>query len=64
VSRAKIQIRIYRSVDELPEILEPGKHIIKGEEVEIYEPVDKDTLVHDIRKVKECLKRYGKKGWV
>ena len=64
VSRAEASVRVYRSTRELPEVLEPGRYIIGGEEVEVYEPVDKDTLVHNIRKVREYLKRYGEKGWV
>ncbi len=61
---AKGAVRVYHSVEELPEVLGPGKYVIEGEEVELYEPVDKDTLLRTIRKVKEYIKRYGRKGWV
>ena len=44
MSRAHAEARIYRSVEELPEELPPGKYVIEGEEIEVYEPVSRGTI--------------------
>jgi hypothetical protein len=51
---------VYRSVEELPEVLEPGKYVIEGEEIELYEPASR----HTIAKMLQLLRRYGREGWV
>jgi len=58
------EAKAYRSVEELPEVLGPSRYVIEGGEVEVYEPVDRNTLLREVRKVKEYLGRYGKEGWV
>ena len=60
MSRAEASVRVYRSVEELPEVLEPGKYIIEGEEVEVYEPLSREAIA----KMLELLRRYGREGWV
>ncbi len=53
MSRAEASVRVYRSVEELPEVLEPGKYIIEGEEVEVYEPLSREAvteIIHFFRK--------------
>ena len=60
MSRAEARVRVYRSVEELPEVLEPGKYIIEGEEVEVCEPTSRRAVA----KMLELLRRYGREGWV
>ncbi len=60
MSRAEARVKVYRSVEELPEVLEPGKYVIEGEEIELYEPVSR----HTIAKMLQLLRRYGREGWV
>ena len=60
----KTRVRVYRSVEELPEVLEPGRYVIEDVEVEVYEPVDRETLVRGIRKIEKYIRLYGSDGWV
>ena len=60
MSRAEARARVYRSVEELPDILEPGRYIIGGEEVELHEPTSKRLVA----KMLGLIRRYGREGWV
>ena len=60
----RTRVRVYRSLEELPEVLEPGKYLVEGREVVLYEPVDRETLVRDIRKIEKYIRLYGSDGWV
>ncbi len=42
----KAKTRAYRSLDELPEVVEPGRYVIGGVEVIVYEPVEREELVY------------------
>jgi hypothetical protein len=64
VSRAKARARVYRSVEELPEVLRPGKYIVAGHVVEVYESVPRDEIVYQFQKTRELLEKYGTEGWV
>ena len=60
----KAKARVYRSLDELPEVVEPGKYVIGGVEVVVHEPVGREELAYQLRKNKELIEKYGSKGWV
>jgi len=64
VSRAEARVKTYRSIEELPEVLEPGRYIIEGVEVEIHEPVSREELAYQLRVNRELIERYGSDGWV
>jgi hypothetical protein len=53
MSRARAQVRVYRSVDELPEILEPGKYVVEGAELEVHEPTSKRVIAKMLRLLRE-----------
>jgi len=53
VSRAEAAAKVYRSLEELPEVLEPGRYIIEGEELEVLEPVSRGTIEELIRLLRE-----------
>ena len=59
MSRAGTVTKVYRSIEELPEVLEPGRYIVEGEVVELYEPTRRDIVA----KMLELLRRYGREGW-
>jgi hypothetical protein len=60
----KTQAKVYRSIEEVPDTLEPGKYIIENIEVIIHKPVEREGIVHQIRKTRELLEKYGGTGWV
>ena len=60
----KDKSRVYRSLDELPEVVEPGRYVIGGVEVVVYEPVEREELAYQLHKNKELTEKYGSKGWV
>ncbi len=60
MSRAEARVKVYRSVEELPEVLEPGRYLVEGEELEVYEPTSRRVVA----KMLELLRRYGREGWV
>jgi len=64
LSRVETRVRVYRSVEELPETLEPGKYLVEGVEVEIYEPASREELAYQLRVNRELIERYGRDGWV
>lgn len=53
MSRAEAAAKVYRSLEELPEVLEPGRYIIEGEELEVLEPVSRGTIEELIRLLRE-----------
>ena len=60
----KAKVRVYRSLDELPEVVEPGRYVIGGVEVVVREPVGREELAYQLHKNKELTEKYGNKGWV
>ena len=64
MSKVQAGVKAYRSAEELPEVLEPGKYIIEGVEVEVYEPVSREELAYQLRVNRELLEKYGRDGWV
>ena len=38
-------VKVYRSIEELPELLEPGKHIVEGVETTVYKLTGREELV-------------------
>ena len=38
MERTEASVKVYRSVKELPKVLEPGRYVVEGIEVEIHEP--------------------------
>ncbi|MEB3862228.1 MAG: hypothetical protein GSR84_08430 [Desulfurococcales archaeon] len=60
----KARVRVYRSMEELPEVVEPGRYVIGGVEVVVNEPVGREELAYQLRKNRELIERYGSKGWV
>ena len=53
MSRAETRVRVYRSVEELPEVLEPGRYVVEGEELEVYEPLSREAAAEIIRFFRE-----------
>ena len=53
MSRAETAVRVYRSVEELPEVLEPGRYLVEGEELEVHEPVGRGTVEELLRLLRE-----------
>ncbi|NOZ89146.1 MAG: hypothetical protein GXO15_04390 [Crenarchaeota archaeon] len=64
MSRAEARVKVYRSVDELPEVLEPGRYLVEDLEVELREPMSREELVYQLRKTRELVKKFGREGWV
>ena len=62
MSRAEVQ-RVYRNVEELPEVLEPGKYVVEGEELVVYELVSREEITNLLQKTRRLLERYGGEGW-
>ncbi len=60
----KARARVYRSLEELPEVVEPGRYVIGGIEVVIREPVEREELAYQLHKNKELTEEYGSRGWV
>ena len=50
---AETAVRVYRSVEELPEVLEPGRYLVEGEELEVLEPVGRGTVEELLRLLRE-----------
>lgn len=46
-------VRVYRSVEELPDVLEPGRYVIEGEELEILEPLSREAIAEILRFFRE-----------
>ena len=46
-------VKVYSSVKDLPEVLEPGRYIVDGEELEVLEPLSKDAVIEVIRFFRE-----------
>ncbi len=49
MSRAETAVRVYRSVEELPEVLEPGRYVIGEAVVELEEPADRGFVEKLVR---------------
>lgn len=49
-------VKVYRSVEELPEVLEPGRYIIASHVVEVREPVSREEIAYQLRVQKELPK--------
>ena len=64
MSRAETAVRVYRSVEELPEVLEPGRYVIAGHVVEVHEPVSREEIAYQLRVNRKLIERYGRDGWV
>ncbi len=60
----KAKARVYRSMNELPEVVEPGRYVIGGIEVVVHGPVEREELAYQFHKNKELTEKYGNKGWV
>ena len=58
------RVTVYRSLEELPEELPPGRYVVEGVEVEVYEPVSREELAYQLRVNRELLEKYGRDGWV
>ncbi len=64
MSRVEVRTKVYSRIDDVPETLKPGRYLIEGKLVEVYEPVDKETLVRELRKIDKYVETYGEDGWV
>ncbi|HID40765.1 MAG TPA: hypothetical protein EYP33_01260 [Pyrodictium sp.] len=64
MERTEASVKVYRSVKELPKVLEPGRYVVEGIEVEIHEPVGREELAYQLRKTRELVEKYGCDGWV
>ncbi len=56
MSRAEAEVKVYRSIEELPEVLEPGRYVIEEAVVELEEQADRsfvEKLVRLARKLRE-----------
>jgi len=60
----KAKAKVYRSIEELPEVLEPGRYIVEDVEVIIHEPVEREEIAYQLRKNRELAEKYGSRGWV
>ena len=49
----RTRVRVYRSVEELPEVLEPGRYVVEGEALEVMEPVGRGTVEELLRLLRE-----------
>ena len=58
----KAGARVYRSLEELPEVVELGRYVIGGVEVAVHEPVERERLACQLHKNKELREKYGSKG--
>jgi len=47
--------RSYESLNELPEIVEPGCYVVAGMKIDIYEPVERDVLKRIVEKAQRIL---------
>ena len=45
--------RVYRSVEELPEVLEPGRYIVGEAELEVHEPTSRRVIEKMLRLLRE-----------
>ncbi len=61
---AKAKATVYRSLEDLPETIEPGRYIIGGVEVVVHEPVGREELAYQLSKNKKLIEKYGSKSWV
>jgi len=59
----KAKARVYRSLDELPEVVEPGRYVIGGVEVVVHEPVEREELAYQLHKNRELTEKFGGRGW-
>ena len=50
-------VRVYRSVDELPEVLEPGRYIVGEAVVELEEPAERGLVERLVRLAEELRSR-------
>ena len=55
LSRAaeETSVKVYRSVDELPEVLEPGKYIVGEAELEVHEPTSRRVIEKMLQLLRE-----------
>lgn len=49
----KKSVKVYSSMKDLPEVLEPGRYIVEGEELEVLEPLSRDAVIEIIRFFRE-----------
>ena len=63
-ARTKTMVKVYKSVEELPELLEPGRYIVEGVEITVYEPTGREELVYQLRKIRKLVEKYGSNGWI
>ena len=47
------EAKMYKSVEELPEVLEPGKYVVGEVELEVYEPMERSTAEELLELLKE-----------
>ena len=59
-----VEAGVYRSLEELPEVVEPGRYVIGGVEVVVHETVGREELAYQLHKNKEPTGKYGGKGWI
>ena len=45
--------RVYRSLEELPEVLEPGRYVVEGAELEVNEPTSRRVVAKMLRLLRE-----------
>ncbi len=53
MSRAEARAKVYHSVDELPEVLEPGRYLVEGAELEVNEPTSKRVVAKMLKLLRE-----------
>ena len=64
MSAVKAGAKVYRSMEELPEALEPGRYVVEDVEVITHEPVEREERAYQLRKNRELTEKYGSRGWV
>ena len=53
MSRAETAVKVYRRLEELPEVLEPGRYVIAGHVVEVREPVSREEIAYQLHVQRE-----------
>lgn len=48
MSRANVDVKVYHSIKELPEVLEPGRYLVDGHLIEVREPVTREEIAYQL----------------
>ncbi|MEB2835820.1 MAG: hypothetical protein GSR80_000028 [Desulfurococcales archaeon] len=58
----KARVKVYHSLDEVPDVVEPCRYIIGGVEVVVHEPVEGEELAHQLHKNKGAYREVRQQG--